>query len=433
MRGALTSASMLVCFALASASGLAARADDQVDYSPEYLGQIKRDASGQLIVVPFEAKQDKTQKVAPGRIIRVGLDQAVHTPSAAAAVAGDGDIVEIEACQYSQDTAVWTQKNLTIRSVGGRTVLLAHGASAEDKAIWIVRGGDITIEGIEFQGAKSQDNNGAGIRLERGNLTVRNCRFFYNENGILTADGDMTLRIENSEFGYNGSTDGHGDNLNVGRIASLYVTGSYFHHADRGDLIESRARETHLLYNRLTDEQGGTAGYEINLPNGGLGLVIGNIIEKSATAENPDFISFGTEGVEYPRSSLYVVHNTLLNNLPSGGNLLAKGVGYERIAVMNNIAVGAFGDLDSPSHSSDAMNGRMELRNNVQAERPAFADASHYDLRPRIGQAITRSPIASTLIDGIDLTPHSDYRHPRGLSPISKARFPGAVQESFAQ
>ena len=57
-----------------------------------------------------------------------------------------------------------------------------------------------------------------------------------------------------------------------GPFAVLKVTGSYFHHAKSGHLLKSRAAKNLIFYNRLTDEIGGTASYELEFPNGGSGL-----------------------------------------------------------------------------------------------------------------------------------------------------------------
>ena len=150
-----------------------------------------------------------------------------------------------------------------MRAKNGRARLIAQGASAESKGIWVVRGGKVTVEGFDFVGAAVPDRNGAGIRFEKGNLRVENCRFLENENGILTGgDVDSTLEILSSEFGNNGSGDGQSHNLYVGAIGTLKVTGSYFHHAKVGHLLKSRAAKNLIFYNRLTDETGGTASYE---------------------------------------------------------------------------------------------------------------------------------------------------------------------------
>ena len=177
------------------------------------------------------------------RIIRVGPRRDVASIAIAARLAKDGDIIEIDAGDYHADVAVWDRAELTIRGVGSRVRLIASGASAEGKAIWVIRRGRITVENIDFIGARVADRNGAGIRFEAGHLIVRNCLFFNNESGLLATGGDAELEIENSEFGYNGAGDGQTHHLYVGDIKSLKVTGSYFHHANVGHLIKKSRRE----------------------------------------------------------------------------------------------------------------------------------------------------------------------------------------------
>lgn len=212
-----------------------------------------------------------------GHVLRVGKGGSVRTIAQAARIARDGDIVEIEAGEYHADVALWKQKKLTIRGIGGSARLFADGASAEGKAIWVIRNGDFVIENIDFIGARVHDKNGAGIRFENGHLKIKNCLFWANQNGILTASDENTkkarIEIEESEFGYNGIGDGLSHNLYVGKIALLRVTGSYFHHANVGHLLKSRAAENQILYNRLTDESGGRASYELDFPNGGVATV----------------------------------------------------------------------------------------------------------------------------------------------------------------
>ena len=148
------------------------------------------------------------------KILKVGKNKEFSTISAAALAATDSCIVEIDAGTYAGDVARWTQDNLIIRSVGGEVVLDADGKSFGSMGIWVVDGGTICIEGITFKNAKVPDLNGAGIRLAKGFVTVKNCRFLNNENGILTSnDGVSTLTIQNSEFGYGGAGDGYSHNI----------------------------------------------------------------------------------------------------------------------------------------------------------------------------------------------------------------------------
>lgn len=251
--------------------------------------------------------------------LRVGPGEQLTRIADAAKLAKDGDTVEILPGEYRGDVAVWQQKSLTIRGLGQRPVLIADGKSAEGKAIWVIRNGNIRIENIEFRGARVSDRNGAGIRFERGKLTVRHCAFLDNQNGLLTAGfGDAELTIENSEFSRNGTGDGQSHNLYVGPIARLSVSGSRFHTANVGHLIKSRAKVSDIRYNLIHDGPGGEASYEINLPNGGIATLIGNIVGQSDKTQNPVVISYGEEGNTWPENRLTLVHNTLYSERLTG-------------------------------------------------------------------------------------------------------------------
>jgi len=109
-------------------------------------------------------------------------------------MARDGDLVEVTAGDYRGDVAVWRQHDLIVRGIGDRPSLTANGASAEGKAIFVVRGDNVRMENLAFFGARVRDRNGAGIRLEKGRLEVVGCHFEGNENGILT-NNDETIEL----------------------------------------------------------------------------------------------------------------------------------------------------------------------------------------------------------------------------------------------
>jgi len=161
-----------------------------------------------------------------GRTLQVGPLRAIKSLRDAAMRALDGDQVLVDPGEYRGDVAVWTQRGLSIRAAGGKVVLVANGASAEGKGIFVFRGGDALVENLAFTGARSPDRNGAGIRLDvGGRLTVRRFRFEDNENGILTSnDPSSELHLTDSEFLNNGAGDGQSHNVYVGLIAQLTVT-----------------------------------------------------------------------------------------------------------------------------------------------------------------------------------------------------------------
>jgi hypothetical protein len=199
--------------------------------------------------------------------------------------------------------------------MGGTVVLQADGAHAEGKAILVVRDGDVRIEDLEFRGARVPDQNGAGIRFEKGRLLVRRCRFIDNENGILTSNAaDAELTVEDSRFSDAPDSSRLPHLLYVGAIARFTLTGSHLSHGRHAHLVKSRARENLVRHNQLVDGVGGSAAYELEFPNGGVAEVVGNTIEQSADTTNPVLLAFGAEGERDGRAHrLHVEGNTFIN------------------------------------------------------------------------------------------------------------------------
>jgi hypothetical protein len=272
--------------------------------------------------------------------IRVGWGRSIATIAEAARIAGDGALIEVDAGTYRGDVAVWTQRDLRIRAVGGRARLVANGVSAKGKAIWVVRSERMTIEGFDFEDAAVPDRNGAGIRFKRGHLLVRDCTFRDNQSGILAGnDSAATLDVEDSEFVALHPEDGQNHHLYAGAIGRLSVSGSYFHLGAIGHLLKSRAALNVIRYNRLTDETG-DASSELEFPNGGLAFVIGNIIQQSARSANPHLLAFGAEGYASAVNELYLVNNTLVDDMPGGGIFIRVRSGAGRVQAINNLWVG---------------------------------------------------------------------------------------------
>lgn len=378
-----------------------------------------------FVLPPFDGPVWAAQG-APGgaiatRVIQVGPQRGIRYLSVAAKVAKDGDTVEVDAGDYPRDVAVWTQNDLTLRAAGGRVRLLAEGAAAEEKAIWVVRGGTMRVEGFDFEGARVKDRNGAGIRLEKGLLTVVSCRFMNNENGILTGgDADSTLEVINSEFGNNGAGDGQSHNLYVGAIARLSVTGSYFHHARIGHLLKSRAAVNDIRYNRLTDEIGGKASYELEFPNGGVAYVVGNIVQQSSTTDNPHLISYGVENYRWPKNEIHLINNTLVDLRPQGGVFLRVKPGQVRIQAVNNLLIGK-GSLEKA--------GEGRYQNNFNVDFDEFVKANREDFRLVSTSRLMGRGVLPESAGNVELKPLMEYWHPRSTRrPAGNVFSPGATQ-----
>jgi hypothetical protein len=75
------------------------------------------------------------------------------------------------------------------------------GVACEGKGALVLRGRSAEVSGLVFQNIRVPDFNGAGIRLERGDLTVAQSWFRDSQQGILTnRDPNGTLVLDRSTF-----------------------------------------------------------------------------------------------------------------------------------------------------------------------------------------------------------------------------------------
>ncbi len=279
--------------------------------------------------------------MAPGRRLEVGPGKTYATPRAAAAAAQSDDVILISAGDYVGDVAVWPQSNLTLCGVGGRARLFANGRYAAGKGIWVIQGSDVVVENVEFHGAKVPDKNGAGIRAEGNGLTLRDAGFFDNENGILGPNrGDLT--IERSTFARNGFGDGFSHNVYVGPADRVRVNTSFFHEAKIGHNFKSRAKETRIENSYFMDGPAGTSSYLVNVPNGGVVVLRGNLLQKGPRADNPNSVAFGEEGLTWATNTLELVHNTLASTY-AGGTFVVAAAGIQSLRLTANLFAGTQG------------------------------------------------------------------------------------------
>ncbi len=346
------------------------------------------------------------------RVLRVGPDEAFATPCAAFAVARDGDRVTIDAAgnkDYRGDVCTITADRLLIKGVNGRPHIRAAGQHAQGKAIWVVAGDATKVVNVELSGARVPDRNGAAIRQEGTDLTLRRVWFHHNEMGLLAGDNaDSDIKIVRSRFSDNGFGDGYSHNIYVNHVRSLTMSWSWSSRAHVGHLVKSRAATTLLYYNRFSSD-GGDNSYEVDLPNGGLGILVGNSVTQGPETENSSLIAFGEEGDVIAGSRLYVVGNTLVDDSTGGGTaVLLGGDVTGAVEVRNNVVVD-FATLTAGAPASDA--------GNCITTKPRFEDRTRlaYWLRPRspCRDVATTEPGQA---DGRSLTPRSHYRHPAGRS-----------------
>jgi len=347
------------------------------------------------------------QNFTPTRVLQVGPGKQFAHPNNITGLQS-GDVVEIDPGVYTNTQKVWTTNNVTFRGVGGRAHLVAPATISNQKAIWVTQGQNTAVENIEFSGAAVPDLNGSGIRAENQDLVICGSYIHDNQEGIL-ADGRNIL-IEYTEFARNGNCidpAGCSHNMYISSASRFTLRHSYSHHAITGHLVKSRAQENYILYNRIMDEVNGSSSYVIDLPNGGLSYVIGNLLQKGPNTSNPSTTLIYADDSLAANSALYVVNNTFVNDVGSGTFVeMVRGTA----TLKNNLFVGG---------GSVSSGGTVTQVTNRSTNTPAFADRTNFDYHPTATTPGIDQGAAPGLGGAFDLTPVFQYVHPTNREPRS--------------
>jgi hypothetical protein len=245
--------------------------------------------------------------------LEVGPSKTYKNPSAAAAIAKNGDHIQIERGEYF-DCAVWNADNLVIEGIEPGVVITDK--TCMGKGLFVIEGNNTTVRNLTLTRSRVPDMNGAGIRLDNGSLTVDSVKFIDNQNGILGGVPGTTVTIRNSDFDRNGTCAAacaHG--IYIGAVDMLRVENSRFSNTRQGHSIKSRALRTEVIGSTIVDGPEGTSSYLIEAPNGGALIVRDNTLEKGPKSENHKAaIAIGAEGVTRPTPEITVMNNNFRND-----------------------------------------------------------------------------------------------------------------------
>jgi len=211
------------------------------------------------------------------------------------------------------DCAVQTAGSVTYQAAEPGASTFANTA-CEGKAALVLRGRAARIDGLVFTGLSVSDGNGAGIRLEKGNLAVSQAWFRDSQQGILTAaDPSGTIAIDKSTFTRLGTcafSAGCAHSLYVGDYGALTVTRSRFEQGRGGHYVKTRSAKVAILNNSFDDSAGSGTNYMIDLSNGSSGRIAGNWMVQGRNKENYSaFIANAAEGKWHPADELVVEGN----------------------------------------------------------------------------------------------------------------------------
>lgn len=298
----------------------------------------------------------------------VGPAQTYTLPSQLKLLLSDGDTIFIEGGIYSNDATKWANKNLKFIGLGtgaNRTIIRYSGNIPNGKGIFVFESpgtcDNAYIENIVFDGAQisnANGGNGAAIRYQANNLRVVNCKFMNCQNGILEGHASVNssnVIIEASEFENNGyqlandpTYSGYEHNMYISASTDTLLVQNCYFHDPRGQAnsLKTRAQRSYILYN-LIDEAAGYGSWEINIAQGGLNIIMGNVIIQGPSSANHGII--GYDAALNVLEDFYFINNTVINKYQGNANFFhtAPASGINTYKIYNNIFASVSGATNS--------------------------------------------------------------------------------------
>jgi hypothetical protein len=234
------------------------------------------------------------------------LQEAVHA-------IGDGSGTIVIAPGTYRDCAVQEGGRISFIAATPGTVTF-DGRICEEKAALVLRGKSTRIEGITFQNLRVADGNGAGIRLEEGDLIVTESLFRDSESGILGGNSkDSSIRVERSTFSRLGRCDRDlacAHSIYIGEYGSLSVVRSRFEKGSGGHYVKTRTPRIEVVDSSFDDTAGTATNYMIDLSHGATGTIARNTFVQGKDKENYSALIFvAGEGVENSSNGLVITDN----------------------------------------------------------------------------------------------------------------------------
>lgn len=260
--------------------------------------------------------------------------------SAARTAIKDGSRIYLQKGIYAVGAYI---KASNIELMGEKGVIFDN-AVTDNKAAMVFTGDNIYVESIECRNIAVKDKNGACIRFEGQNLTVRNLYAHDSQVGILTNKDAGNITIEYSKFerlGGEGKSEGYAhavyafaDELRFYRSEILSTQGA-------GSGIKSRSKKTVILESRLATIDGNDSRL-IDTANFGELIVKNSILQQGNNSTNSQLIAYGLEkNVErlFKANSIEIKNNIFILDREQANIILSYRLA-DTIDISDNIYIG---------------------------------------------------------------------------------------------
>jgi len=253
----------------------------------------------------------------------------------------DGSRIFLKAGIYTRGLYI---KASNIEIIGEDNVIF-DDAAVDGKAALVLAGNNVLVESIECRNIYVKDLNGACIRFEGVNLTVRDIYAHDSQSGLMTSYNDGFLKIEYSTFeNLGGKASGrgyaHAVYANVGEFTFSYS--KVLSVGKEGSGLKIRSRKT-IVTNSLLASLDAKDSRLIDAANYGELIIRNSILQQGNNSSNSQLIGYGLEKKEkkFAINRIEITNNLFLLDRERA-NVIINQKKADEVIIKNNTLIGDF-------------------------------------------------------------------------------------------
>ncbi|TWX52484.1 hypothetical protein [Colwellia hornerae] len=202
----------------------------------------------------------------------------------------DGSQVFLKAGIYTKGLYI---KANNVEIIGEKGVVFDN-AAIDNKAALVLTGKNILVESIECINISVRAGNGACIRFEGENLTVRDLYVHDSESGIMTSTVPGYVNIEFSIFERLGSRRGYSHGVYI-KADELNIRYSKFLNTKKqGSSIKSRSKKV-LIENSIIATMDSVDSRAVDMAKYGELIIRNSILQQGNNSSNSQLLAYGLE------------------------------------------------------------------------------------------------------------------------------------------
>jgi len=228
----------------------------------------------------------------------------------------------------------------------GEEGVVFDNATVDEKAALVLTGNNVLVENIECRNIQVSDKNGACIRFEGSNLTVRNLYAHDSQSGVMTSNNAGIVRIEYSKFerlGGKAAGEGFAHALYIKADELFFYKSKIISTKGEGSGIKSRSKKV-VIDSSLLASMDAIDSRLVDMANYGELIIKNSVLQQGSHTSNSQLLAYGLEKnitSEFDVNRVELVNNIILFDNKKSNVLISYRL-LDEMVNSGNVFIGYF-------------------------------------------------------------------------------------------